>query len=245
MITNERQYKITKTQMAALADALRGFDMGTAVKRTGSPILATAEHEALESQVSELAEQVAEYEALQSGAVGTFRAHSLDELPSILIKARIASGLTQRQLAKALDIKEQQIQRYEADNYAAASLRRLTEVAQALSLEISEIAELRASRACQGATEGEGSTDWALFPVREMYRRGWFTDLFKGSIDEAVKNAEYVVREFIRSVSSERVPALLRCHVRAGSTMDKYALIAWQCRVLRLATGLPRKSPFA
>ena len=49
-----------------------------------------------------------------------------------LIKARIARGLTHKELAQRVGIKEQQIQRYEATDYEAANLSRLQAVASAL-----------------------------------------------------------------------------------------------------------------
>jgi HTH-type transcriptional regulator/antitoxin HigA len=70
------------------------------------------------------------------------KAESLDELPNVLIRARIARGLSQRELADALGLKEQQIQRYEAEQYASAALRRLIDIANALNLSISEVAAL-------------------------------------------------------------------------------------------------------
>ena len=54
------------------------------------------------------------------------------ELPSVLIKARIAQGLSQKDLAERLGLQEQQIQRYEATDYASASLTRIKEVVSAL-----------------------------------------------------------------------------------------------------------------
>ena len=144
MIANERQYRITRGQLDQLKAALSAFDRKEAVERTRSRVLAKAEYAALESQVAELAEEVGEYEALKSGAVDNLKAESLEELPTILIKARIARGLSQRDLAEKLGLKEQQVQRYEADRYASASLRRIAEVAKALDLAISENAELLA-----------------------------------------------------------------------------------------------------
>ena len=61
---------------------------------------------------------------------------SFDELANGLIKARIAAGLSQRALAQRLNLKEQQIQRYEAERYATASYRRLCEVAHALGIQV-------------------------------------------------------------------------------------------------------------
>ena len=54
------------------------------------------------------------------------------EVPSVLIKARIATGLSQRDLAERVGVKEQQIQRYEATDYATANLARILEVVSAL-----------------------------------------------------------------------------------------------------------------
>lgn len=57
----------------------------------------------------------------------------LENLPEILIEERKRLGLTQRQLAEKLEIKEQQIQRYEASRYQSASLQRLCEVAKVMA----------------------------------------------------------------------------------------------------------------
>ena len=63
---------------------------------------------------------------------------SLAALPEALIRARIAAGLTQKELATRLGLKEQQVQRYEATRYAAASLTRIQAVAEALGVRIEE-----------------------------------------------------------------------------------------------------------
>jgi transcriptional regulator with XRE-family HTH domain len=57
-------------------------------------------------------------------------------LPRTLIQARIAAGLSQKELARRLGLKEQQIQRYEATDYASAKLSRLRAVMHALGIEL-------------------------------------------------------------------------------------------------------------
>ncbi len=94
--------------------------------------------EGLESQLEELREQMAEYEALRSGRVATLEIEGLRDLPEALVRGRIASGLTQKQLAQRLRLKEQQIQRYEATHYKGVSLDRVQEVAEALGMKIRE-----------------------------------------------------------------------------------------------------------
>ena len=140
MITNERQYRITKAEAERFKQALSQSDAQTADLH---PLLREARREGLESQLQELRDQLTEYETLRSGQVEILEFDSLEQLPAALIRARIASGLTQKGLAKRLGIKEQQIQRYEATHYAGASLRRIQEVADALGVRIHERVVLR------------------------------------------------------------------------------------------------------
>ena len=74
-----------------------------------------------------------EYEALRSGDFQFDDLTSVAQLPSVLIRARIARGLSQKKLADRVGVKEQQIQKYEATDYASASLSRVTEVASVLA----------------------------------------------------------------------------------------------------------------
>ncbi len=233
MITNERQYRITRSQLEKLKIVIKDFDIKAVAERTKSKILAKAEIEALRSEYDNLSMQLLEYETLKSGTVEILKASNLEELPSILIRARIAKGLSQRQLADALGLKEQQIQRYEAEEYASANLRRLADVARALGLNINEVAEFSATS--QEPLGGNNDNlAWDQFPVREMYRRNWFEG-FSGSLDEAVANSEELVKEFVKGSLDKPVQAAARQRVRSGGSVNWYALLAWQCRVISLA----------
>ncbi|BAT56600.1 hypothetical protein NOS3756_56120 (plasmid) [Nostoc sp. NIES-3756] len=138
MIKNERQYRVTQTQARKFEEALARFDQNLENREGVHPLLWKAQRDALQSQLSELCEEIEEYEALKSGKYKVLELESLEELPLALIKARIAAGLSQKDLADRLGIKEQQIQRYEDTEYASASLTRLIEVSQALGIKIRE-----------------------------------------------------------------------------------------------------------
>jgi len=232
MITNERQYRISRAQLKKLRDAARAFDIEETAKYPKSLVLAKAELGALMSEVDDLKAQVKEYEDLKSGFVTGLKATSLEELPTVLIKARIAKGLSQRQLANALGVKEQQIQRYESSDYTSVSLRRLVRVAEALGLNTSEVAEVTAS-SDEEASVGKEELIGSNFPVEEMYRRGWFED-FTGSLGTALANSDELVSQFLERAMPHRQPALLRGRANFGPRMNQYALLAWQCRVLIL-----------
>jgi DNA-binding XRE family transcriptional regulator len=137
VITNERQYRIAQAEAKKFENAVaaaQGSKPGKAVH----PRVHEAMIDSLKSELAVLREQLDQYDALKAGKVKGRRVRSLRELPVLLIEGRIAAGLTQRELAERLGLAEQQIQRYEATLYAAASLERLQEVADALGLEIEE-----------------------------------------------------------------------------------------------------------
>ena len=64
-------------------------------------------------------------------------------LDTLLIRARIARGWSQRQLADAPGVAEQQVPRYEATDYRSASLVRICDIAAALDVTITERLSLR------------------------------------------------------------------------------------------------------
>ena len=234
MITNERQYKITKSALAQLDESIKRFDIENASKSIGNRTLAEAELRGLESEREVLSDQLKDYELLKSGAVKQFEAQSLEELPDLLVKARISKGLSQRDLAERLSLKEQQIQRYESEKYAAASLRRIVEIADALGLNISKHARLEATPQKAQPLEEEEKFDLARFPLKEMYQRGWFAD-FRGSFRDAEASSHHLLHDFLSIMGPRPIDVLYRMHVRGGSRLDSYALLAWECRAWRLA----------
>ncbi len=133
MIHNAREYQVTKSLVARFED-----ELNTPPGPSGDvhPRIAAAQKAALRGQLQQLKIEIAEYEALVSGLRKTLSFDSLEELPSVLIQARIAAGLSQRNLAKRLGMKEQQIQRYEASKFASASLTRLLQIAKAIGIKI-------------------------------------------------------------------------------------------------------------
>jgi transcriptional regulator with XRE-family HTH domain len=135
MITNERQYKITRHEAEKFRSAIA--DLTKMDRREGvHPRLLQAEREGLESQLHDLEIELQEYEGLKTLKPPVITVSSFDELAEGLIKARIAAGLSQKGLADRLGLKEQQIQRYEAERYGAASYQRMREIAAAIGVRI-------------------------------------------------------------------------------------------------------------
>lgn len=133
-ILNQRQYRITKSWIRKFEKALADFLASDAVA-TLPPRQHQLQESALRGQLETLQAEVAEYEALLNQAQ-PLEVPSFAELPRALIRARIASDMTQKELAERLGLKEQQIQRYEASEYRSASVERLSEVMVALGVEV-------------------------------------------------------------------------------------------------------------
>jgi HTH-type transcriptional regulator/antitoxin HigA len=236
MITNDRQYRISKAEAERFLAAYKAFDPRQDVRAGTHELIAKAKKDQLLSEYERLKEEIDEYDALRSGQIDTFETSGLRDLPLLLVKARIARGWTQKDLADALGIKEQQIQRYESDFYATARLATLLKVADALGLEVRELARLK-----QATDDLDGN-----FPIREMLRRGWF-EHFSGGISEAKKRAkELIERFFLEAGISFDAVAMHRKNIRLRGKFDEYALLAWHARVITKSVRqfLPRKFAF-
>ncbi len=137
MIANEREYRITKAELARFEGGLIDNDsrkFGPEV----NPRMRQVMHDAITSEIEVLRRQIDHYEQLRDGRITGREITSLLDLPTALIEARIAARLTQRQLAERIGVAEQQIQRWEANGYSGVNLDRLQSIADALGVQIHE-----------------------------------------------------------------------------------------------------------
>lgn len=135
MIKNDRQFGITRKQ----ADRLRSLreELARRPRSDLRTLRSELELAAVEGELGQLEADLAEYTSLKEGRVEPGIPQSLEDLPRILVRARIAAGLSQAGLAELLGLKAQQVQRYEATDYESASLPRLAEVAHVLNVTLS------------------------------------------------------------------------------------------------------------
>ena len=136
-ILNERAYRRSRSKLRKLQAELPSVYWNPDQVASGAH---QKRIEALEVQVGELVCSITDYEALKRVGGLRFEFDSLQDLGLALIRARISHGWSQERLAEELDMPKQQIQRYEATEYASASLRRILEVADALGVNLSSTA---------------------------------------------------------------------------------------------------------
>lgn len=231
MIYSDRQYAISERELKKLRDALTAAESQNADSEQSR--LRGVQIDAIKSQIATLEADLAHYDLLRSGEITFAKAHSLENLPSVLIQARVASGLSQTDLAVRLGIKAQQVQRYEASDYSGASLDRLIAVCDALNVHITELYESEGTS--KGSVFSWSDIDdvvWTQFPAREMAKRGWFDVPNKGDVYQLARNY------FLQAAGPQFASAFHRKKMHGGSVPNEYALLAWQARVLERARDI-------
>ena len=131
ILKNELQYKRTKGLATDLEVALSQVRFHPEFKAL-SPLARRAYRASLKRQLRQFHEQLHEYEQLKKGKFYFNKLPDIGQIPLWLIQARIAKGLGQEDLARLLKLKKQQIQHYEATEYASASLSKIRQVADVL-----------------------------------------------------------------------------------------------------------------
>jgi HTH-type transcriptional regulator / antitoxin HipB len=132
MIQNEYQYKVTKSKIDDLARVLA--TLATEVESL-PPLMVEATHNGFQTQINRMQTELQEYDDLKAGKV-EITMSSIEDLPKVLIQKRISLGMTQRELAEKLGIKEQMVQRYESTAYESISYQRLIDVWNTLKTSI-------------------------------------------------------------------------------------------------------------
>ena len=226
MIYSDNQRRISATEVGKLNEALADAKRSDA----GHDWLRNAEGDAIRSEIARLEADIAEYDMLKAGEIPFAKSFALEGLPSILVQARIAAGMTQTNLGDALGMKPQQIQRYEASGYQGASLARLIEVSRVLGVHTEGMfASDQASLGGVFSWESADEIEWRRFPQKEMVKRRWF-DVSPG------EDAVQAVRQYFqRAAGPQFATAFHRKKVRGDTSPNEYSLLAWQARVLERA----------
>lgn len=137
MIKNEQQYSHTQYWLQKFEQSLAELDNNAKLK--ADLVRWKLHRDSYQSQVDELKEQIGEYETLTNHDGHTPLVLKLDEinyLPQLVIKARIAAKLSQKELADLAGLTEEQIKHYEANDYQDASFLDVMAVFDALDIKI-------------------------------------------------------------------------------------------------------------
>jgi len=138
MIKNEKEYEYSQECARNFEYSLRALEQDEELKKK-DPEGWQLSGDVKQSHLMALQTEIAEYDRLTSHDSDTPIVLTLDDidyLPQILIKARMAAKLSQKELADLAGLKEEQIKRYEDNDYEDASFLDVRFVIDALDIKI-------------------------------------------------------------------------------------------------------------
>jgi HTH-type transcriptional regulator/antitoxin HigA len=131
MIKNEKQYKVSKKTLNGVIEKINKIKAGPQ-QTTKQKILL----ESVEDFKADIQKEIREYEKLKTSKSTILKERSIRDLPSMIIEYKIANHLTHKEFAKLLELKEQQLQRYEAESFKTVSFQNLIKFLNRIQLDL-------------------------------------------------------------------------------------------------------------
>lgn len=232
MILNEREARDARATASDLDKLLSSEGAFEPIVAGLPPEVVNGFRKAVRAEKRELESLLAAYETAKAGNFEDLKRRAGTDPGLTLVVARIARGLTQKELARKLGLKEQQIQRYEADRYGSISLTNFRRVARFLGVDW--------EMSLSGWFGGGWSIahDVSAAEVRKVLKHaranGWFGD------DDAAIMADEESFNYLQRYVSDHIlkygsPSLLRTGLNAQDHSEDLLLLAWKARVTRRA----------
>jgi HTH-type transcriptional regulator / antitoxin HigA len=223
IILNEKEVREARARISRLSEALSS-------ERALEPVVAGLPPEVV-SQVSSmmkaerdrLTHAVEAYaEAKETQRPTALKALVNHDLGLMLIVGRIASGFSQRDLAWRLGVKEQQVQRWEAERYGPISLKNYHRVAALLGVRPSaDMPDRPEFRGLDKVIEGVSKAE-----IKKILKHGRENEWFAKDFTEP---------ELRRYIAESRIdfgsPGLLRTGLNVVGCTEDALLHAWRARV--------------
>jgi hypothetical protein len=140
MIKDELQYKISKEWVEKFQRSIAEMDRDK-IRKQNDPLGWQMLRDASQSHLNQLQEEITEYETLQNHDSRTpivLKLKDMSYLTEILIKARMAAKLSQKELADLAWMPEEKIQEYEKTDYEKASFHEVMTVFDVLDIKIQQ-----------------------------------------------------------------------------------------------------------
>jgi transcriptional regulator with XRE-family HTH domain len=138
MIRNEKQYEYTQELAKRCEHTLANYDAQDEEVKNNDPWWSVM-RESIQSHLDTFRAEIAEYERLvkcDRTLDLKIEVDSILELPRVLIKARIAAQMSQKELGDRLGLQEERIKQYEESDYQCASWVEIIDITEALAVEL-------------------------------------------------------------------------------------------------------------
>lgn len=230
LITNDRHAREVSGLIDEMSHATSSEQVLKSVVSGLPPEVMEGIRRALAAERTELSAMLDAYLEAKRGNLEPIKARAQSDLGEMLIVARIAKGWSQKDLARQIGLREQAIQRYEADRYRSISLAGFIRVAKAVGLNPS--AEI-----CPSATAPwisvpslDVSAEQGQKVLKHAREHGWLDDT--GSDENALGQ---LVRYVAEHVGTHGKPSLLRTGLTVENYADDWSLLCWKAQVTRRA----------
>ncbi len=131
MIKNEKQYRVSKKTLHNVIEK---------INETKAEPNQNIKHKIFLNSIQgfkeDIEKEIRDYEKLKSNKSTILKERSLSNLPDIIIEYKIANHLTHKEFAKILGLKEQQLQRYEAESFKTVSFQNLIKFLDLINLDL-------------------------------------------------------------------------------------------------------------
>lgn len=220
---NEKEAREARARIARLSEALNSENALEPVVAGLPPEVISQVSRMMKAERDRLMESIAAYEeAKETRRPSALKALINQDPGLMLIVARIANGHSQKDLAWRLGVKEQQVQRWEAERYAQISLKNYNRVAMLLGVRLSaDMPDEPAFRGLDKVIDDVSKPEIKKI-LKHGRENGWFDKDF----------SEEQLRRFI---AENRIdfgsPGLLRTGLNTVDHTEDVMLHAWRARV--------------
>lgn len=177
----------------------------------------------MKAERERLTQAVEAYEVAKETQKPTALKALVNQEPGLmLIVARIANGYSQKDLAWRLGVKEQQVQRWEAERYGQISLKNYNRVAALLGVRLTaDMPDQPAFRGLDKVIDGVSKSEIKKI-LKHGRENGWFAE-------------DFTEAELRRYIAENRIdfgsPGLLRTGLNVVDHAEDVLLHAWRARV--------------
>ncbi len=139
MIKDDQHYRNIQSWVQQFEQSLSQLDRNENEKAQNDPQLREAYRNGIQRKLDDLRKEIQDYETLTTHDPKTplvLNLEDINDLPLLLIKARMAAKLSQKELADLAGLDEAQIQEYEEKDYETASFLDVIAVFDALDIKV-------------------------------------------------------------------------------------------------------------
>ncbi|SCU73991.1 conserved hypothetical protein [Cupriavidus necator] len=233
LITNDRNAREVSGLIDEISHATSSEQTLAAVVDGLSPDVVDSIRRALVTERQELSSMLSAYQEAKRGNLEPLKQRASGDLGDMLIVARIAKGWSQKELARQIGLREQAVQRYEAERYRSISLAGFFRVAKALGLTIAADVQSPADTPWLSLPSLDISAVEAQKVLKHARENGWLED---GGTDESALSQ--LKRYISEHVGTHGKPSLFRTGLTVENYADDWSLLCWKAQVTRQAKSL-------